>query len=436
VFIICGAPKRKGRDIMIWELLLDGKQAEQAWDAILRIAKALEGYEPDGFSLAGGSAGIAFFFHQLSLARPSDGYRAQAERFFTHATEALANEATNASLYAGFTGVALAGEIMAPASSSEEDPYEDIDEALQTYLAEETWTLDYDLISGLVGLGTYAVERVHRESSRQVLRLVLAHLEALARPVPEGLTWWTSPTLMIKETANEFPNGFYNFGLSHGVPGVIALLARMLRVSFEVARVRPMLEKAVAWLYANQIQPKTDPTHSSPSRAGSSHFPAYFYSREEAIPCRTAWCYGDPGIAAALRLAGEACQNEDWRQEALRLARFAAALTPAEAKIIDIPICHGASGLAHIWNRFYQHTKDAALRESARAWFGQVLGMFREDGFAGVSEWTKLEQAEGFGFRPNTDLLTGATGVGLVLLAGVTHHEPTWDRVLLLSDKS
>jgi lantibiotic biosynthesis protein len=420
---------------MSWEPILLGVQAEQAWASTLRIANALESYEPTEFSLAGGSAGITLFFHQLSLERPADGYGEQAERFFSHATEALASEATNASLYAGFTGVALAGELMAPTSSEEDDPYEGIDEALQTYLNEETWSLDYDLIGGLVGLGTYAVERIHRESSRQVLRLVLSHLETNAREASGGITWWTSPTLMTKETAEEFPEGFYNFGLSHGVPGVIVLLSRMLRVGFELPRTRPLLEKAVAWLCASKMQPKTHSTLPIPSHVGSSHYPAYSFHHERASSCRTAWCYGDPGIAAALWLAGEACQNEAWRQEALQLARFAAALSPEEAKIADIPICHGASGLAHIWNRLYQQSKDEALRRGALAWFEHVLGMFGEGGFAGVSERVLLESGV-FGFRPNADFLTGAAGVGLVLLAGLTRHEPMWDRVLLLSDKA
>ena len=420
---------------MNWEPILEGAQAEQAWSAILRIARALEVHEPAEFSLAGGSAGMAFFFHQLSLARPKDGYEAQTERLFLHATEAIANEATNASLYAGFTGVALAGELMAPASPTEEDPYEGIDDALLTYLDEETWTLDYDLIGGLVGLGAYAVERAHRGSSRQVLGRVLSHLEALARAVPEGLTWWTSPSLMLPETAEEHPHGFYNFGLSHGVPGVIVLLSRMLRVGFEAQRARPLLERAVAWLCANQIQPWTRPAGTPLEYVGASHFPAYSYTREGAVSCRTAWCYGDPGVAAALWLAGDICQNDAWRQEALRLARFAAGLTFAETKSADIPICHGASGLAHIWNRLYQHSGDAALKEGARVWFGHVLGMLREDGFAGVLEWAKLPGDEVFGFRPCANLLGGAAGVGLVLLAGVTRDEPTWDRVLLLSDR-
>jgi lantibiotic modifying enzyme len=415
---------------MEWKPILEGELAERSWSSVMTIAKELSSFTTADFSLAGGSSGIALFFHQLSLVKPYDGYEAQTERFFLHAADALANEISNATLYSGFPGVALVGHMLSPSPVSEEDPYESIDDALLSYLDEEEWTLDYDLIGGLVGLGLCAVERIQRASAQQVLSKVLSHLESLSKRVPTGITWWTSPNLLIADVRKEFPEGYYNYGLSHGVPGVIVLLARMLQGGFEVSRVRPLLDGAVAWLLSGKLEPRS----ASPAYAefvGCSHFPAYAFTQEQAFSCRTAWCYGDPGVLYALWIAGKVTQNDTWKQEALRLAEFASSLTLAQAQIRDIPLCHGATGLAHIWNRLYQESGRESLRENARVWFAHSLSLLRGDGFAGVCSWAL--DGDAYRFKPEADFLNGAAGVGLALLGGLTQNEPQWDRALLLS---
>ena len=42
--------------------------------------------------------------------------------------------------------------------------------------------------------------------------------------LPDGITWRTDPAWLPDETRQKFPRGYYNTGLAHGVPGVIALL--------------------------------------------------------------------------------------------------------------------------------------------------------------------------------------------------------------------
>ena len=76
----------------------------------------------------------------------------------------------------------------------------------------------------------------------------------------------------------------------------------------------------------------------------------------------------------------------------------------------DANLCHGAVGLAHLYNRFYQASGEPVLRDAARAWFARTLAMPR---------------------AAQIDLLDGAIGVGLALYAAISTTEPGWDRILL-----
>jgi hypothetical protein len=81
--------------------------------------------------------------------------------------------------------------------------------------------------------------------------------------------------------------------------------------------------------------------------------------------------------------------------------------------VVDASICHGSAGLAHIFNRLYQATGQSVFRSAAEEWLQHLVETWCPDAEPG--------------------LLTGAAGVGLVLLAASTPHEPRWDRLFLLS---
>jgi hypothetical protein len=131
---------------------------------------------------------------------------------------------------------------------------------------------------------------------------------------------------------------------------------------------------------------------------------------------RDGWCYGDPGVAAALFLAGRSTGNAAWEQEAITLAAGAAARRPLESGVVSADLCHGAAGLGHLYNRLWQASGDERLREGAAFWIGDAVRRLE----AG-------EATEDLGF------LQGTGGVALALLSAVTSTAPEWDRVLLLS---
>ena len=84
---------------------------------------------------------------------------------------------------------------------------------------------EYDLISGLTGLGLYHLVR-HGSAGSGMTAAVLDYLVALAEPVchhGESLPGWWSGTGPASTPDPAWPGGHLNLGMAHGGAGVLAL---------------------------------------------------------------------------------------------------------------------------------------------------------------------------------------------------------------------
>ena len=439
-----------------WEPLLSGSDAEPAWQVVLEIAAELpawldrpaatgSGSGLEGPSLATGLAGLALFYAYLDRARPGAGFDERAFELVERAIDGLASPELVSSFYAGFTGVAwtvehlqaLYGEAEPEADGGESDGEDDedlnaeIDQALLPLLATSPWPWDYELIRGLVGFGLHGVDRLGVPSGGEILRRVVDRLAELAEERDSGtVTWHTRQELIFHLYRDQYPEGQDNLGLSHGMPGVIALFAEICLTpaardalgAGRVETVRDLLRRSVAWLLAQ---------HLDGPAARTSCFPAQIIPGEAPVPTRTAWCYGDPGVAAALVRAARALGDAGLERRALDTASRAFRRPVGEMQIDDATLCHGTAGLLHLGNRFWQASGEDSFRDAARHWAAETLAR-REPG-RGVAGFRALMPDQGGAYLYNDPgLLTGTAGIGLALLAAVSRVEPRWDRMLLV----
>jgi lantibiotic modifying enzyme len=406
-----------------WQPLLQGAWKDRAWESVQAITADLSrpGHDPAGSpSMAEGAAGLAVLHAYLAESRHGHDHAAVAAHCLRRATAAVAENPTEASLHGGLTGMGWAIAHVRdrlPNFDGEEDLVE-IDEALLDHLGQSPWAENYDLISGLVGFGVYALERLPRPAAVACLERVLDRLAETAEHRPEGITWWTDPAWLPAETRAKVPHGYYNLGLAHGVPGVIALLGRVCAAGVALGRARPLLAGAVRWLLAQQ---------------GPCGFAYWVGPGGAEKPTRLAWCYGDPGIAAALLGAARGVDEPAWERAALAAARRAAHRPPEQAGVVDAGLCHGAAGLGHLFNRLFQATGEPWLEEAASSWFQRALAMRRPGRGVGAYEAWQLGEGGGPTWVADRGLLTGAAGIALALLAATAPFEPAWDRTLLLA---
>jgi hypothetical protein len=404
-------------------ILLTGDDAARAWAAIDDVAAQLAALPREAFvgepTLAGGAAGTALFFAYLAGAQEDRGHEEHAGRFLEWAQEEVAEGRIpfGAGLYQGFTGVAWVVEHVTG------DAQDAIDEHMATYLRRSPWAEDYDLISGLAGFAIWALEALPRPGAAECLRLVCERLVEYATPPPDGKgrTWWTPPRLLPSHQREVFPDGYENFGLAHGFPAVIGVLAQAVASG---ALDEPLAARCLAAAHDGfaRLMAVVRP-------AGGSRYPTTIDARRYLDDSRLGWCYGDPGVGAALTVASQVLDEPGWRAEAEAIALACARRDVATAGVVDPGICHGSAGLVLMFRRFHERFGHPELLEAARHWARVTLD-FRRAPTEFFSGWSAYSPD---GYRAAREWLTGATGVAMTLLTALTGTSPEWDRTLLLS---
>lgn len=275
---------------------------------------------------------------------------------------------------------------------------------------------EYDLISGLTGLGAYLLHRELDQALTTVLQyLVRLFTEPLVVDGHQVPGWWAATGPSGTSVTGDFAHGHANFGVAHGVAGPLALLALARRAGHTVTGQDDALVTGITHLT----------TWAQPLKGGGTGWPECLPldtfrqgPRPDAAPTRASWCYGTPGIARALQLAALALNDGTARRLAEHAALQAATDPRHTGQIADTSLCHGWAGLALTTERI---AADAALPDLRGA-----LLTLRDR----LTTETQHHPAPG-----HTGLLTGAPGVLLTLHTLTTARpvDPEWETCLLLT---
>lgn len=394
-------------------------------------------------TLAQGDAGIALTCAYLNACLADEGWDRVGHRYLAVAAEGAEHVAENVfylsgGMFGGLAGLAFAGWSLSQRATRYRRLLATIDgillphvttkaEGLARLTMEGSSVGEFDVISGLAGIGAYLLDRREDPSVVMALQAALRSLVVLASNTGGRPRWWT-PTHLLGdiETAAIYPHGNLNCGLAHGIPGPLALMALALSHGILVPGLGDAIDRLVEWLVG----------HRADDQWGMN-WPYAVSLTQEGLPdpnapadgpSRAAWCYGAPGVARAVWLAGVARNRPEWRDLAVE-AMEAVYRRPVAARCIDSPtFCHGVAGLLQITLRFAHDTRLPAFTEAAISLTESLLSAYEPDSLLGYRNWepggTRVDQP---------GLLDGAPGVLLALLAASTAVEPSWDRAFLLS---
>lgn len=271
---------------------------------------------------------------------------------------------------------------------------------------------EYDLISGLTGLG---VQLLHRDRHPELLRDVLGYLMRLTEPLHHDGDrlpgWWCahSPT---DHPAPAWAGGHGNLGLAHGITGPLALLATAAGRGIVVDGYAEAIGRIGDWLDRWRVGAGT-----------SAWWPGRITRHEhqsgglrQTGPQRPSWCYGTPGIARAQQLAALALHDHR-RQRAAEDALTGCVTDPDQlAHLHDATLCHGLAGLLLTTWRAAADARTAALHDS-------VPGL--RDRLA--------RHLEHHGPPPGPGLLDGHDGIDLIRDTLDRPSTARWDLCLLTS---
>lgn len=146
---------------------------------------------------------------------------------------------------------------------------------------------------------------------------------------------------------------------------------------------------------------------------------------------REAWCYGSPGVARSLWLAGRALENEDLKSLAVDAFKSIYARPRERWSIYSPTVCHGYSGLIKLTHQMYLDTGDIELCEYARGLLLEVVEKFDSElafGFCDIVKDTQSVKHLDF-----VGLLDGVSGIVMTLLDSLESEESFWGRSLLIT---
>jgi hypothetical protein len=411
--------------------------ATAAWDAVDAIANSIVNGAYAHTERAHRGEDDALLYAYLSVIRndPKWGERA---------IEVLNREIEHAryrplGLYSGICGLgwvvehvsqllgAEGGEDELPADDQgDESAVDDVDASILAELRRHPmgeWPAPYDLISGLVGYGVYFLERLPHPVGVDGIELVVGHLDALSVNMNPGIAWHTPHELIPEWQRVQYPDGSYNLGVAHGIPGVIYLLNQVCSAGISKMRAEAMLEEAVDWLI----------TQRRPAES-SSWFASQIRPGQRGEECRQAWCYGDLGIVSVLLPVVGRTKRAAWQTFSAELLEHCLTRAADHKGIDEASLCHGAAGNAHMFNRIYQMSHESRCRDAAVQWFERAIEMRGTGTDAGG--FLALRTPGGTRtWEASPSFLDGAVGIALALAAGLTAVEPCWDRLLLLSER-
>jgi hypothetical protein len=445
-----------------WQPILTGELATAAVDAARTVSLRLQSQElveeaaartrqqtdfPRSahwipYTIAQGYAGLAVLWGYLDACFPGEGWdltgREQVELAVRGAEIA---HLPPVGLFSGLSGLAFGAWQLSRQGTRYRHLLAQLDDAICPQATEMAAGLyagndgiaigEFDAISGASGLGAYLLCRRDQPGPSATLKALIQALVYLG-DAGDGVPRWHTPNHFLWDEGlkESYPYGNLNCGLAHGIPGPLALLSLSSQSGLVVPGLAQTIAKMADFLCANRYDdewgvnwPNAVPVEFSDGtlRPGSAQA-----ATEE--PSRCAWCYGSPGIARALWLAGEALDREDYRSLAVSSLE-AVFRRPVAIRRIDSPtFCHGVAGLLAITLRFANDTGSPVFIEASRTLVEQLLNSYKPDSLLG---FRNIEHGDHEVDQPG--LLDGAPGVALVLLAAATNIEPTWDRLFLLS---
>jgi lantibiotic modifying enzyme len=406
-----------------WHTILDDNETKPYRRKLSQIGdevvKHMGDIKADEIGLMGGKAGLALFLFYYAMFTQDDQYADHGVEMLSQIFDAINDGFTYHTHAGGLAGIGWTVEHLARNGFIDIDTnetLEDVDPYLDKAMIYDINNGNFDYLHGAVGNGAYFLTRLKNPRAKEYLKGLIDQMEAVAHRDDDGSFKWLSTLDIEKETKG------YNLSMSHGIASIITFLGKVLAAGIHKEKTRELLDGAVKYLLKFKLDRKEF----------ASNFPSWIQEGEPLTASRLAWCYGDLGAGIALYLAAQCAGNKEWEKIAVDTLLDSTSRRGAqENSVLDVGLCHGASGIMHIYNRAYHYTGIDTFKETALYWAEHVLSMATfEDGYAGYKTWRTEKYG---GWTPSTGYLEGVSGIGLALIALLSDIDPKWDYSLFIS---
>jgi lantibiotic biosynthesis protein len=396
-----------------------GSLSEQVNRISLEIAEKWKGFNETG--LLGGRSGMVLLFAYLSKLFPEKNLTGDLNNYLNDLCESLTSEELTHNLSGGVAGIAFVFQHlrnMNVLDTADALDFSEMDEFIKLAVDSDSKTGNWDPLHGMTGLGIYFLERNKETGERKYLEKIVDRLADMCANA-DGRRVWITP-------GNKNYNDNYNFGLAHGMPGVLSFLARVYSRGIKQHEISEMIVSSLAFLLDHEYS--DDPLYSFPAA-----LPVFQGVKQNKSLPRLAWCYGDLSMANTLVHCGKALNRRDWYEKGISVAVKTTHRTLENSGCIDATFCHGTVGLAHQYHRLYQITGNRIFEKARDYWLNMTQEHFYKPGqeAGGYHAGVYSEKTGEFEFVPKYGLLEGSMGIALVYLSILYDIKPGWDIIFM-----
>lgn len=441
-------------------LIQDQQLKERIWDIVLSTAEKfkdidkieqlmMENIDPDSRelysnSLGSGYPGICLLLGELDRINPEGDWDLAALEYLKRIQNNLQTGSTNSlSLFNGLTGIMMGIN----ACSRSGTRYQNFLTQLKEFFLEVYPTVlqdsfmrtkdgarmeDYDVISGWTGIGRSLLLFSNEPKMEIALKQILEYIVKLSgnKQINNFLipSWYLSKDNLFLESDKKLhPNGIFNCGLSHGVSGILSFLSIASQHKITVSNHHEAIEKIATWLIG-WIQEEKG-VKFIPNVISLEDYLADSYTG--GFQHRDAWCYGSPGVARVLWLAGETLNRNDLKLEALSLCKSTFQRSPETWRVYSSTFCHGYAGLLSLTQEMWRVSGDIDLEIHRNELVYKLLETF--DTLAPLNFYdsefnSNYKEIQNY---TKVGLIEGTTGILLSLLSTINPN-CTWESAFLI----
>lgn len=373
--------------------------------------------DPENIGLLSGEAGRALFYAYYGRYATNERYIEKASAILVEIIEITNKQQHINPLFSnGTTGVLWVINHLMENGFIDCDFSESFDE-LDDYLSGQMLHIlessaNYDFLHGSLGIANYLLKNRKHDG---ILQQHIKKLEHTGITNGESIYW----NSIIENSSNENET-VINLGLSHGVTSIAAHLNKYIPTIGETNETILLLKKIIHFIRNCEQSMETR----------VNFFPNWISNKPAEKNSGLRWCYGDLGIAYTLYTSSKLLKDKELEAYSLQILIKTSERKDANQEgVLDAGLCHGAMGIAHIYNRLYQTSTIINFKNAAKFWYDTSFQFAtKTDGIAGFQSFNKLS-----GWKTKPYLLEGASGIGLALIAALSDFEPKWDECLLLS---
>ena len=295
----------------------------------------------------------------------------------------------------------------------------------------------YDVVTGISGTIGYLLNFSDQPKILELIKESLNYLIKLTKNIDvdgyEVPGWYISRNNQFRDDEKEtFKNGNFNYGLSHGVAGILTALSLAFKQNIVINGQKKAIEKIIK----EYKEIKLLDNKQIPFWPGQYSFEDYIEGNTDLsiLGSRMSWCYGSIGILRTLKLSAIALNDQNLKAWVSEKINLISKLNINEHDFESPTLCHGYSGLMLLLLIEYKENPDIELQSRIKEILYKVLNSYDENsiyGFINIETYNKsgelvIEKTQ------NNSFLTGASGVILSLISAIK-YDIHFERQLMIN---